>query len=322
MGHLGLLFCESFSQLSHIDTYSRLFFFEQPFRASLALAWCTPTVQTEWSPLLNHHFEKWQLKRWTVKLIHRRKTMNKTIQRHMWSCRVYHGFTKVRTGSCPFWSLRVGREQHVADSSNHSLYLIKLLNSSDPEGNTLSGMSQTICTSVSSRDSTKMCPYQAVHHLSGPDMFVLTLCAVWCVVCVVCVVWVCGVWCVLVCCSCFVGVCRTHSQDHGIHIHTDVHVGVTLFARFLMKRKTQSRTLTFHDVCFSKPLTFHNVSCFFFSLLFPALFYFRTEKWSLKSRKCLKQLREEKKHETIVECSRLRKADIMESKCSRLRDSW
>ena len=121
--------------------------------------------------------------------------MNKTIQRHMWSCRVYHGFTKVRTGSCPFWSLRVGREQHVADSSNHSLYLIKLLNSSDPEGNTLSGMSQTICTSVSSRDSTKMCPYQAVHHLSGPDMFVLTLCAV-CVRCVRCVRCV-GVWCVV-----------------------------------------------------------------------------------------------------------------------------
>ena len=53
------------------------------------------------------------------------------------------------------------------------------------------------------------------------------------VVCV-CVVWMwccavlCGVvWCCVFGCVC---VCRTHSQDHGVHIHTDVHVGVTLFA--------------------------------------------------------------------------------------------
>ena len=32
------------------------------------------------------------------------------------------------------FSLRIDREQHVSDSSNHSLYLIKLLNSSSPEG--------------------------------------------------------------------------------------------------------------------------------------------------------------------------------------------
>ena len=30
--------------------------------------------------------------------------------------------------------LRVGREQHVPDSSDHSLYLMKLLSSSYPEG--------------------------------------------------------------------------------------------------------------------------------------------------------------------------------------------
>ena len=35
------LCCESSSHLSHIDAYSRLFLFEQPFGASLALAWCT-----------------------------------------------------------------------------------------------------------------------------------------------------------------------------------------------------------------------------------------------------------------------------------------
>ena len=33
----------------------------------------------------------------------------------------------------PILSLRIDREQHVPDSSNHSLYLIKLLNSSSPE---------------------------------------------------------------------------------------------------------------------------------------------------------------------------------------------
>ena len=70
-------------------------------------------------------------------------------------------------------------------------------------------------------------------------------------------------WVVLGCVLC-VGcvVCRTHSQDHGIHIHVDVRVGVTLFAHFL---KTQSRTRTFHDVCFSKPLTFDNGFMFFAS---------------------------------------------------------
>ena len=52
-------------------------------------------------------------------------------------------------------------------------------------------------------------------------------------------------------------VCRTHTQDHGTHVHIDVHVGVPLFVHFLMKKK-ESKTLTFHDVCFSKPLPFHN----------------------------------------------------------------
>ena len=65
--------------------------------------------------------------------------------------------------------------------------------------------------------------------LSGPDMFVLTRGAV----CLVCDVSMCEVVCVVV-------VCRTHSQDHGTHTRTDVHVGVTRFAHFLMK-KTQCR---------------------------------------------------------------------------------
>ena len=34
----------------------------------------------------------------------------------------------------PIQSLRIGREQHVSDSCNHSLHLIKLINSTYPEG--------------------------------------------------------------------------------------------------------------------------------------------------------------------------------------------
>ena len=47
-----------------------------------------------------------------------------------------------------------------------------------------------------------------------------------------------------------------------------VDVGVTFFAHFPTKKR-----ITFHDVCFSKPLTFHNDFMFFcFSQLFQALF--------------------------------------------------
>ena len=46
-----------------------------------------------------------------------------------------------------------------------------------------------------------------------------------------------------------------------------VDVGVTFFALFLTKKR-----ITFHDVCFSKRLTFHNDFMFFcFSQLFQAL---------------------------------------------------
>ena len=63
-----------------------------------------------------------------------------------------------------------------------------------------------------------------------------------------------GVRCVCVV-VCVVVVCRTHTQDHGFQKDVHVHVGITLFAHFHMK---ESRTLRFHDVCFSKPLTFHD----------------------------------------------------------------
>ena len=48
---------------------------------------------------------------------------------------VLQRFTKETLGSFPFSSLRIGREQHVPDSSNHSPYLMKLSSSSYPEGN-------------------------------------------------------------------------------------------------------------------------------------------------------------------------------------------
>ena len=61
----------------------------------------------------------------------------------------------------------------------------------------------------------------------------MVLCCAVLLLLLLCVVVCCGVvWCgvlwygVSVVCV----VCRTHSQDHGIHIHTDVHVGVIVFA--------------------------------------------------------------------------------------------
>ena len=52
---------------------------------------------------------------------------------------LYHlleGFTGSKHRILPISSLRKDREQHVPDSSNHSLYLMKLLSSSYP-GETL-----------------------------------------------------------------------------------------------------------------------------------------------------------------------------------------
>ena len=102
-------------------------------------------------------------------------------------------------------------------------------------------------------------------------------CAVSC-----CGVLCCGVvWCGVVCCG-----CRRH-----------------FFAHFLRKKR-----ITFHDVCFSKPLTFHNDFMFFcLSQLFQALFettsptYFTSQVGACCLEKCLKQLRQAKKHEIIVE---------------------
>ena len=43
-------------------------------------------------------------------------------------------FTERNPWSLHIFSLRTGREQHVLESSNHSLYLMKLLSSISPEG--------------------------------------------------------------------------------------------------------------------------------------------------------------------------------------------
>ena len=91
---------------------------------------------------------------------------------------------KVTTGCCPCSSLRKDREQHVPDSSNHSLYLIKLLSSSYPR-ETLEGTSRemvrfvfrshekkynrTICALVSLEASTRVSPDFALLTVRSPS---------------------------------------------------------------------------------------------------------------------------------------------------------
>ena len=84
----------------------------------------------------------------------------------------------------PIYSLRVGREQHLPESSNHSLYLMELLRSSYPE-ETLEGTSCEMVrfvfrsqeTSINERfalhqNFSCICP-RCVHHLSSHNSFVL-----------------------------------------------------------------------------------------------------------------------------------------------------
>ena len=103
--------------------------------------------------------------------------------------------------SSPKWGilsiLKFGRsrEQHVADSFNHSLYLFK--NCSTPA--TLRETSWTEChdlhVSIVPRLHENVHSSGTVHHLSGPDMFALTRCAVY-VRCVgMCSVFVVCYWC-------------------------------------------------------------------------------------------------------------------------------
>ena len=59
---------------------------------------------------------------------HRQFCLQRTA--HAWLSLGPTGSPKVTTGCCPCSSLRKDREQHVPDSSNHSLCLIKLLSNS------------------------------------------------------------------------------------------------------------------------------------------------------------------------------------------------
>ena len=78
----------------------------------------------------NYFFWKRQLRRWIVKLILRRKTINKTNQRHMWSCHLHQGFTKSKHWIVPILKFE----------SWSSTTCLKIVQPSYPEGNELSGM--------------------------------------------------------------------------------------------------------------------------------------------------------------------------------------
>ena len=131
---------------------------------------------------------------------------------------------------------------------------------------------RTICTSVSLRVNTKMCPCRVLFTIFWVLVRCVGMCSVW--VCGVswsvvgvfgCVCW-CAWLCVVVCrcgVSCTLSTCRkTYTYRCTCLRHS--------FCSSSHEKK--SRTLTFRDVYFSKPLTFHKTfMCFCFSLQFEAL---------------------------------------------------
>ena len=173
------------------------------------------------------------------------------------------------------------------------------------------------CTSVSSRDSTKMCPYQAqitifrvlTCLLLLGVRWVCALCAMWwvCGVCVCVVCWcvvrvlvgclvVCG-WCASLCvveCRCGV----SHTLSRSRYTYTVLMcMSVSLFLIvFAWEEKAQSRTLTFPWCLLFEAVEPSKMVFMFFPLVAVSstFLYFRKKKWSLKSRRCLQQLREEK----------------------------
>ena len=86
---------------------------------------------------------------------------------------VLQRFNEETFGSFPFSSVRIDREQHVPDSSNHSLSLIKLFSFSCPEGN-----KRLVLFSKQNERSERQYrpepPPAFVHHLSSPDTLCLT----------------------------------------------------------------------------------------------------------------------------------------------------
>ena len=117
-----------------------------------------------------------------------RKTQSGTLAFHDVCCS--GGLQEVTTGSCP---LKVGEqvlnETLIADSSNHSLYLVKISEiqlsweklRTEPasERHETNDLHVSIATSHHGNVSLS----GILHHLSGSDMFALTRCAV-CVLCV------------------------------------------------------------------------------------------------------------------------------------------
>ena len=86
---------------------------------------------------------------------------------------VLQRFNEETFGSFPFSSVRIDREQHVPDSSNHSLSLIKLFSFSCPAGNkrlVLFSKHNERCE----RQYRHEPPPAFVHHLSSPDTLCLT----------------------------------------------------------------------------------------------------------------------------------------------------
>ena len=98
---------------------------------------------------------------------------------------VLQRFTGETFGSFPFSSLRIDREQHVPDSSNHSLSLIKLFSFSCPEGNKLldcpvgllpfsPGITNDVNVSIATSLHQRLPFSGRVHQLSSPDTLCLT----------------------------------------------------------------------------------------------------------------------------------------------------
>ena len=104
--------------------------------------------------------------------------------------------------------------------------------------------------------------------------------------------------------------CCIHTYKFDIH----VHVGVTVL--LISHEETKSGTRTFHDVCCSKLLTFHDSFLFLLLVAISSTLadfkpFLMCTRCSLKSTKCFRQLREAEKHETIVASQKLRTGDIL-----------
>ena len=175
----------------------------------------------------------------------------------MWSCHVHHGFTKVRDlAHVEVW-------EKSRTTCCRFLQSFALLDKKWFDPAILRETSWADCHERFARQYRPKTPrkcalvkhsspsFRSWHVCSFSECGVCVCGVCWCVVDVfscVCVgvrrcvcSCVCGLWCV-----------ATHSQDHG-----NINI--------LMYMKTQSGTLTFHDVCFSKALTFHNGFMFFAS---------------------------------------------------------